>query len=189
MSAEAITPLGALGAAVAARWWALAIRGVLAIIFALIAFFQPGATMLSLVLVFAAYAAADGVFALWAVYPAARGGGRWGMLLAEGAVNLITALIAVAWPGLTAEVFVVVLGAWAIITGALMLGAAFQLHDNDGQAWLVLGGLASFFYGLVLFIAPMTGALVLTWWIGAYALVFGVSLLLLAFKLRGLRKL
>src|SRR5262245_42176340 len=112
MSAETMTPLGAgvraLGAVVAERWWALAIRGALAIIFALIAFFEPGATMLSLVIVFAAYAFADGVFALWAVYPAARMGGRWGMLLAEGVINIVTALIAIAWPGLTAEVFVIV---------------------------------------------------------------------------------
>jgi len=141
--------------------------------------------MLALVLVFAAYALTDGLFALWAVYPASRAGGRWGMLLAEGIVNVVTAVIAVAWPGLTVEVFVILLGVWAIITGALMLGAAFQLRDSDGQPWLVLGGLASLIYGLVLFIAPMTGALVLTWWIGAYALVFGVSLLILAFRLRG----
>jgi uncharacterized membrane protein HdeD (DUF308 family) len=64
-----------------------------------------------------------------------------------------------------------------------MLGAAWRLNTDHGRWWLVLGGLASIVYGALLLIAPMIGAVVLTWWIGAYAFVFGVCLLILAFKL------
>jgi uncharacterized membrane protein HdeD (DUF308 family) len=176
-----------MGEALAAKWWAIALRGVAAIIFALIAFFYPGATMLALVLVFAAYAFVDGLFGLFAVWPAARAGLSWGLLLLEALVNIAVAIIAVAWPGPTVVAFVLLVAAWAVITGVLMLAAAFRLPADYGRWWLALGGLASVVYGVLLFIAPLIGALVLTWWIGAYALVFGISLIALAFKLRGLR--
>lgn len=80
--------------------------------------------------------------------------------------------------------FVLLIAAWAIVTGALMLWAAFRLDTDSGRGWLVLGGIVSLAYGVLLIIAPMIGALVLTWWLGAYALVFGVALLVLGFRLR-----
>jgi uncharacterized membrane protein HdeD (DUF308 family) len=81
-------------------------------------------------------------------------------------------------------VFVTLLGAWALLTGALMLGAAFKLDADHGRWWMVLGAAVSILYGAALFIAPLIGAVVLTWWIGAYALVFGIAMLVLAFRLR-----
>ncbi|MBV8662364.1 MAG: DUF308 domain-containing protein, partial [Hyphomicrobiales bacterium] len=89
-----------------------------------------------------------------------------------------------AWPGLTILTFVLVVAAWALITGALMMIAAFRLNLDHGRWWLVLGGLVSILYGVLLVVAPMVGAVVLTWWLGAYALVFGVLLLILAYRLR-----
>jgi uncharacterized membrane protein HdeD (DUF308 family) len=81
-------------------------------------------------------------------------------------------------------VFVSLVAAWALITGSFMLVAAFELDAAHGRWWLVLGGAASLVYGALLIIAPLVGALVLTWWIGAYALVFGISMLVMAFRLR-----
>ncbi len=174
-------------AVLARNWWAIAIRGVLAIVFGLIAFTVPGATMLSLVLVFAAYALVDGVFAIVAAVRAARQHERWALLVLEGIADIIAAAIAVLWPAITVVVFVLLIAAWAIITGVLMLGAAFRVAHDHGRWWFVLGGLASLVYGVLLIIAPLIGALVLTWWIGAYALVFGIALLVTAFKLRARR--
>jgi uncharacterized membrane protein HdeD (DUF308 family) len=179
--------LQAMNAALAQNWWAIAIRGVLAIVFGLIALVLPGATMLSLVLVFAAYALVDGIFAIVAAVRAARQHERWGMLGLEGIVNIITAAIAVLWPAITVVAFVLLVAAWAIVSGALLLAAAFRLSIDHGRWWLVLGGIASVVYGVLLVVAPMIGALVLTWWLGAYALVFGVALLVLAFRLRARR--
>jgi uncharacterized membrane protein HdeD (DUF308 family) len=179
--------LQAMNAALAQNWWAIAIRGVLAIVFGLIALVLPGATMLSLVLVFAAYALVDGTFAIVAAVRAARQHERWGMLVLEGIVNIITAAIAVFWPAITVVAFVLLVAAWAIVSGALLLAAAFRLSIDHGRWWLVLGGIASVVYGVLLVVAPMIGALVLTWWLGAYALVFGVALLVLAFRLRARR--
>src|SRR5262249_5439664 len=95
-----------LGAALARNWWAVLVRGILAIGFSLIAFFSPGTTMLSLVFVFAAYALFDGIMALAAIWPAARSGGRWGLLALEGIADIGIAVLAAMWPGLTVTVFV-----------------------------------------------------------------------------------
>ena len=170
-------------AALAKNWWAIGIRGALGILFGLIALFLPGATMLSLVLVFAAYAFADGVFGIVSAVRAARAQERWGYLLLEGLVNIAVAAVAVLWPGITVVAFVFLVAFWAILTGILELMAAFRLDFIDGRGWLIFGGVVSVLYGALLIVTPMIGAVVLTWWLGAYALVFGVSLVVLAFKL------
>ena len=168
----------------AQNWWAIALRGVLGILLGLVALFLPGATMLSLVLFFAAYALVDGIFAIVAAIRAARQNERWGLLVIEGIASIAAGILAFVWPGITVVVFVLLIAVWALITGGLMLGAAFRLNREHGRWWLALGGIASLIYGALLVVAPLIGALVLTWWLGAYALIFGVALLVLAFKLR-----
>jgi uncharacterized membrane protein HdeD (DUF308 family) len=165
------------------NWWAIALRGVLGIIFGLIAFYLPGATILSLVLLFAAYAVVDGVFAIVSAIRAARQGERWALLVLEGIAGLLVGAISVLLPGLTAVTFVLVLACWAIVSGSLMVFAAFNLDIEHGRWWLVLGGAASVIFGVLLFGAPLLGVIVVAWWLGAYAFVFGVILLILAFKL------
>jgi uncharacterized membrane protein HdeD (DUF308 family) len=171
-------------AVLARNWWAIGIRGVLAILFGLIALFLPGVTMLSLVLIFAVYAFLDGVLAIISAVRAARERERWGYLVLEGLVDIAAAAVAVFWPGITVVAFVFLIAFWAIFTGILELVAAFRLQFIDGRGWLIFGGIVSVLYGALLIIAPMIGAVVLTWWLGAYALVFGVCLVVLAFKLR-----
>jgi len=166
------------------NWWAFVIRGVLAVAFGLIAFFMPGVTMLSLVLVFAAYAISDGVFAIVAAVRAGKAGERWTLFALEGVVGILAGLGAAAWPGLTVAFFIGLIAAWALITGGFMLAAAVRVDGEHGRVWLILAGLASIVYGVLLVVAPMAGALVLTWWIGAYALIFGIAMLVFAFRLR-----
>jgi uncharacterized membrane protein HdeD (DUF308 family) len=168
----------------ARNWWAFVGRGVLAILFGLIAFFMPAVTMLSLVFIFAAYAIVDGVFAITSAVRAAERHERWGLLALEGIVDILAAVAAVMMPGLTVVVFVLLIAAWAILTGGLMLAASFKVAADHGRWWLALGGLVSLLYGGALVLAPLAGALVLTWWIGAYAIIFGVVMLVFAFRLR-----
>jgi uncharacterized membrane protein HdeD (DUF308 family) len=174
-------------AVLAKNWWALALRGVLGILFGLIALFLPGATMLSLALLFSAYMLVDGVFAIISAVRAARAHERWGLLLLEGILNIVVGVIAFLWPASAVLAFVLLVAAWALLSGALMLAAAFRLKEDHGRWWLALGGIVSIVYGGLLVVAPLIGALVLTWWLGAYALVFGIALLVLAFKLRARR--
>lgn len=173
-----------LGATLAQNWWLVAGRGVLGLVIGLIAFLFPGPTLLSLVTLFALYLIIDGIFAIAAAVRAARHQERWGYLTFEGAVGIVAGTVALVLPGLTVLVFVGLLAAWAIVSGALELRAAFDVTRDHGRWWLALGGIVSIVFGIVLVAAPMFGALVVSWWVGAYATVFGASLLALAFQLR-----
>jgi uncharacterized membrane protein HdeD (DUF308 family) len=171
----------------AQNWWAIALRGVFAIIFGIIALLIPGAALLAFVLLFAAYMLVDGVLAIIAGIKAAKRHERWGWLVFEGILDLIAGGIAVVWPVLTIVAFVFLMGAWAIVTGALLFGASFRLNIAHGRWLMALAGAVSMIWGVLLIIWPLIGAVVLTWWIAAYALFFGVALLVLAFRLRGRR--
>ena len=167
------------------NWWLFTLRGILGIIFGFLALIFPGPTMLSLVLLFSAYMLVDGVAAIIsAVRAIRRKEDRWGILIFEGLLNIATGIAAFLWPGLTVIAFVWLIAAWAIVTGALMTAAGSRLNIDHGRWWLVLGGLLSLGYGVLLIIAPLIGAVVLTWWIGVYALVFGIALVMFSFKLR-----
>ena len=168
----------------ARNWWAVALRGLFAVVFGLAALLLPALTIGSLVLLFAIYMAADGVFAIVAGVRAAAHHERWGLLILEGVVNLVAGAAAFLLPGMTVLVLVTLLGIWSVVTGVLLLVAAFRLHAGHGRWWLALSGLVSLIWGVALYAAPVAGALVLTWWLGIYAFAFGIALLVLAVRLR-----
>lgn len=174
----------AMSALLAQNWWALAIRGVAAILFGLVALMVPGAAMLSLALLFAAYLLVDGIFGIVAAVRAGQRHERWGMLLFEGVLNLAMGVVAFLFPVGAVLAFVLVTAAWSLLTGGLMIAAAYKLNREHGRWWMALTGIVSIVFGILLVISPLVGALVLTWWLGAYAGAFGVMMLILAFKLR-----
>ena len=171
-----------LGEALARNWWLIALRGVLGVIFGVIALVMPVATILALVLLFSAYMVVDGAIAIYAAIRAARKQEGWGFLLVQGIASLAAAAIAFMWPGLTVVAFVLLIAAWSIVSGCLMLAAA--MRTEQARWWLVLGGAAALLYGILMIVAPLSGAVVLTWWLGAFALVFGAALIILSLKLR-----
>ena len=171
-----------LGEALARNWWLIALRGVLGVIFGVIALVMPVATILALVLLFSAYMVVDGAIAIYAAIRAARKQEGWGFLLFQGIASLAAAAIAFMWPGLTVVAFVLLIAAWSIVSGCLMLAAA--MRTEQARWWLVLGGAAALLYGILMIVAPLSGAVVLTWWLGAFALVFGAALIILSLELR-----
>jgi len=173
----------ALSEVLADSWWAVGLRGILGILFGLICLLTPGVAIEVFVILFAAYMLVDGVFAIISGIKAARNGERWGLLILEGVVDLAAGAVAVLWPAITLVALVWLIAVWAIVSGVLMLTAAFTLNLDHGRWWLALGGIASVIFGILLVIEPLIGAVVLTLWIGAYALVFGIFLLILAFQL------
>jgi uncharacterized membrane protein HdeD (DUF308 family) len=173
----------ALSDVLADSWWAMGLRGVLGILFGLICLLTPGLALEVFVILFAAYMLVDGVFAIASGIKAARNGERWGLLILEGIVDLAAGTVAVLWPAITLVALIWIVAIWAIVSGGLMLAAAFTLKLDHGRWWLALGGIASLIFGVLLVIQPLIGAVVLTLWIGAYALVFGIVLLVLAFQL------
>jgi uncharacterized membrane protein HdeD (DUF308 family) len=166
------------------NWGWIALRGVLAILFGVLAFAWPGSAFAAIVLLFGAYAFVDGVFALVALF---RGAGkdRFWVLVLEAVVGIGIGVLTIARPAATALALLYYVGIWAILTGILEVVAAIRLRKEiTGEFWLGLAGVLSIAFGVVLFVAPEGAALALTIWIGAYAILFGVTLLLLAFRLR-----
>jgi uncharacterized membrane protein HdeD (DUF308 family) len=173
----------ALSDVLADNWWAVGFRGILGIVFGLICLLTPGVAIGAFVILFAAYMFVDGGFAIASAWKAARTGERWGLLIVEGIVDIAAGLVAVIWPAITMVALIWLVAIWAIVSGALMLYAALTLNRDHGRWWLALGGIASLIFGVLLVIEPLIGAVVLTMWIGAYAVVFGGFLLVLAFQL------
>ena len=166
-------------------WWVLALRGVLAVLFGLIAFFWPGITLVSLIYLFGAYALIDGIFAVLAAFNRMAGQGHWWATLIEGVAGILAGVAAFVWPGLTALALVYLIAAWAIVTGVLEIAAAIRLRREISGEWLlVLGGIVSMLFGLYAVAFPGAG-LALVWAIGAYALFWGIVLIALGFGLRG----
>ncbi len=123
------------------NWWLIALRGLLGVIFGVVALLFPGATILSLVLLFSAYMLVDGLFATVAAVRAARERARWGYLLLQGIASIATAVIAFLWPALTVVAFILLIAAWSIVSGCLMLSAAFRIDERHGRWWLAFGGI------------------------------------------------
>jgi uncharacterized membrane protein HdeD (DUF308 family) len=167
------------------HWWVLALRGVVAILFALIAFSRPGITLVALVWLWGAYAFVDGVFGVIAAVRSAEQHQRWGMLLLEGISGIAAGIIAFAWTGITALVLVYLIAGWAIVTGIFEIAAAIPLRQMIEGEWLLgLSGVLSVLLGVLIMARPGAGLLVWVWMIGAYALLFGIVLLALAFRFR-----
>jgi uncharacterized membrane protein HdeD (DUF308 family) len=177
----------AMSELLARNWWAIALRGIFALLFGAIALLLPGVTIGALVLLFAAYMIVDGVFAILSGIRAATHHQRWGALILEGIVDLAAGAIAFFWPLATVLAFVFLAAAWAIVSGIVLLAATFRLHPAHGRWLMGLGGAVSLIWGVLLVIAPVSGAVALTWWMGVYALFFGGALIALALRLRARR--
>jgi uncharacterized membrane protein HdeD (DUF308 family) len=184
-------PLGRLPLvrALAENWWLLLLRGVASIIFGVLAFIWPGLTLVVLILLWGAYAIVDGGIALWAAISGrgAEFAPRW-WLAVVGIVGLLAGLVAFASPGLTALVLLMFIAGWAIVIGALEIWGAIQLRKEiEGEWWLILSGLLSIAFGVLLIARPGSGALALVWVIALFAILHGCTLIALAFRLKQLR--
>ncbi|KMO43278.1 membrane protein [Methylobacterium tarhaniae] len=181
---DPLARLGAMSAVLARNWWLIALRGVFAILFGIIALIAPGATLLTLVIFFSAYMLVDGITEIVAAVRAAERHERWGYLLAAGVINILVGVLAFLMPGSALVAFIYLIAAWALVTGALMIAAAFRLHLDHGRWWLAVGGALSVLFAIVLIASPALSLLVLTYWMGGYAIAFGAFMLVLAFRLR-----
>jgi len=171
--------------ALARNWWALLIRGIAAVIFGLLAFFWPGVTGFALVILFGAYAFVDGIFALISAVRAAEAHQRWWAFALEGIVGLVIAAIVVFRPGIAGLALYFTIAIWAILTGILEIVAAVQMRKLiQNEFWLILGGILSIVFGVLLYVFPLVGILTVIYLIGFYAILFGIVMIVFSFRLR-----
>jgi len=168
-------------------WWMLLLRGFFAIAFGVLTWFLPGVSLAALVLLFGAYAMADGVLGVWSAIAGRKEHEHWWVMLLIGLLGIAVGLLTFLAPGVTALVLLFYIAIWAIATGVLQIVIAIRLRKEVQGEWLlVLGGLASVLFGVLLVVQPAAGALAVLWLIATYAVVFGVLLVLLGFKMRSL---
>ncbi|WP_197023833.1 HdeD family acid-resistance protein [Microbulbifer sp. HZ11] len=177
--------------AMADNWWVALLRGLFAIAFGVLTFIWPGISLLSLVFLFAIYTLIDGVVAL---YGAIKGRGQversslW-WLLFVGITGIAAGILTFVYPQVTALVLVIFIGAWALVRGIFEIVGALRLRKEIEHEWLLIfAGFLSVIFGLVLLLKPGAGALALLWLIGSYAIVFGIILVWLAFRLKKLAR-
>lgn len=174
--------------ALARNWWLLLLRGIASIAFGVLAFVWPGLTLVTLVLFYGAFALVDGMIALAAAF---KGGAKpvptW-WLVVIGLLGIAAGIATFVMPGITAIVLILFIGAWALVHGIFEIIGAIQLRKEIDNEWmLILSGIVSVLFGLIVLIAPGAGALGLVWAIAAYSIVFGISFVALAFRLKNHR--
>src|ERR1043165_7816557 len=171
--------------ALAKCWWLLLLRGIAAVLFGLLAFIWPGLTLATLVLLYGAFALVDGVISLVAAFTgSAKPVPTW-WLVVVGLLGIAAGIVTFAWPGLTAILLMLFIGAWALVHGIFEIIGAIQLRKEIDNEWmLIFSGLLSVLFGIVVLIAPGAGAVGLIWAIAAYSIVFGISFVALALRLR-----
>ena len=166
-------------------WWLLLLRGLAAIAFGVLTWSQPGISLTVLILFFGAYSMADGILGIWTTVAGREHHDHWWVLLLEGLLGVGVGVLTFFAPGVTALALLFYIAIWAIGTGVLEIVAAIRLRKEiEGEWMLIVAGLASVFFGVLLMAQPGAGALAMLWLIGSYAMVFGVLLVLLAFKAR-----
>jgi uncharacterized membrane protein HdeD (DUF308 family) len=167
------------------NWWLVVLRGLLAILFGVLAFVWPAITWLTLIIMFGVYAIVDGIIAIVSGLSRSKETPRWWTFLVEGLLGIGAGIVALVWPEVTSLVLIYMIASWAVITGILEIAAAIRLRNEISNEWLLgLGGLVSIGLGILLFFQPAAGGLAIIWTIAAYALIFGVLLVILGFRLR-----
>ena len=170
-------------------WWLFALRGVCAILFGALAIAWPQQTVLALVLLFGAFALFDGALAVGVGLAVHRQDDRWWVVAIGGMVGVAIGLFTLLWPNITEIALLALISVWAIFTGVLEVCAASELRRMIAHEWaLLLGGLASIILGVLLVVFPKAGLVGLAWMLGAYGLMFGLTLLILAHRLHGLQR-
>ncbi len=165
------------------NWWVIGLRGCCTVLFGLVALLRPELTIETMEVLFGIYMLVDGVWTITSGVRAAARHDRWSLLVVEGVLDFLAASIALVAPVGTVIALIYLAGAWAILTGAILFIAAFALRVIDGRWLMALGATVSIMWGALLLAWPIKGAVMMTWWLGGYAIVFGAALLGLAFQL------
>jgi uncharacterized membrane protein HdeD (DUF308 family) len=177
-----------MGNEIARNWWMVALRGAFAILFGLLTIAWPQLTVVVLVALFGAWALLDGISAFIAAWRSAEAKQTWWPFLVTGVLGVGAAIVTWVWPQITALSLLYVIAVWAIASGALQIAAAIRMRKViTNEFWLALAGVGSVVFGLLVLVFPGAGAIGIAWAIGWYAILFGLLLVMLGFRLRSMR--
>lgn len=167
------------------NWWTFLGRGLFAILFGTLALALPELTLIVMIWMFGGYIIADGLFQIVYAITRRKEFQRWWLLLLEGIFSLALGVITFVWPGITGIALFMMIVAWAIVTGVLEIAAAIQLRRILENEWLLaFSGILSILLGIAMLVWPGASVLALAWMIGIYAIAFGITLILLGFRLK-----
>lgn len=170
--------------ALARNWWLILLRGICAVIFGVLTFAWPGVTLAVLVLFYGAFALVDGILALVAAVTGGTPAPRWWLAIV-GLAGLAAGIVTLIMPGITALVLLYFIAFWAIAIGVMQVVGAIRLRKEIDNEWmLIVSGIVSILFGIVLLVTPGAGALALLFVIGAYAIIHGITLIALSFRLK-----
>lgn len=171
------------------NWWMVLLRGIFAVLFGILAILLPGTALLTLILVFGVFVFFDGILALVAAFRAAEHRRNFGLLVIEGILGIIVGLISILRPGSAVQGLVIAIAVWAVLSGISEIVQAVEMRRQITNEWLlILGGIASVVFGVLLFLFPGAGVLTLIWIMGIYAIFFGFTLIGLSLRLRNLHQ-
>jgi len=175
---------------IARWWWSFIIRGIVAVAFGVLAFISPVWGIAVLVALFGVWALIDGVTGVLAGFRSRGNDRSWWLSILEGIIGIVAGVLALLFPVFAAGALVLIIAAWAIVTGVFEIVAAIRLREQiRGEFWLGLAGVASILYGVVIYLFPGAGALSIVWLIGGFAIAFGAFLLVLGWRLRRINEL
>jgi uncharacterized membrane protein HdeD (DUF308 family) len=158
--------------------WLVALRGIVAILFGIVALIWPGISLIILVYLFGAYVLANGLLALFSLFRGRQLVSAWWAVLIEGLVGIAAGILVFAWPHITILVMLMLIASWAIILGVFEVAAAFSSERTAGERWMAgIAGALSIVFGILLFRRPLPGLLTLIWLFGFYAIVWGITLI------------
>jgi len=170
------------------HWWAIALRGLLALIFGILVLAWPGVAIAVFVIIFGAYVFVDGIFTLVAAIRYKAGAGRRTWLFIRGIAGIIVGLFIFFLPEIAALALVILIAAWALVTGVMELIFAFSANQDSAIRWMfAISGILSLILGILMLARPLLGAFVIAWVIGAYAVLAGILLIILGFRLRSVK--
>jgi len=172
----------------AKHWWGILVRGIIALIFGILVLAWPAIAIAVFVIFFGAYILVDGIFTLVSAinYKAGAGSRTW--LYIRGIAGIIAGLFALIFPAIAAVALVILVAAWALVTGVMELVFAFKANQDTAIRWMfAISGILSLILGILMVAKPLLGALVIVWVIGAYAVLAGILLIILSVRLRSLK--
>lgn len=173
----------------AKHWWLFVLRGVLAVLFAVMAFVSPTITLSILVVFLGVYFLVDGLFTLTHGFRIRKTDTHWWVLVLEGLLGIVAGIVCLTMPGITVVFMVTLIALWSVVTGVLEIILAIRLRKEIQNEWiLIIAGVFSVIFGILLFMQPLAGVLVISWWLGIYALFFGIFMITVGARLKKFAK-